>query len=177
MVLWVSLSVAVVVAVLVAVLASAGPASQVQAFSPLLGKPAPAITGKALDGSGMHSLSQYGGKWVLVNFAASWCPPCVQETPQLQTFLHDHAASGDAVILGVVDDEGDKANLASFLRSRHATWPVVDDPSSTVAYGVGKLPESYVIDPRGTVVANIAGEVNAEQLNALIAKYSAPAGS
>jgi cytochrome c biogenesis protein CcmG/thiol:disulfide interchange protein DsbE len=172
LVLWVSLSIAAALAVFVAVLATSGPAQQQQARSPLIGKPAPTISGPSLLGGRNVELSSYTGKWILVNFAASWCVPCRQEMPQLAAFEGDHEPSGNAVIVTVAYDPSDLPDLASYLRSQRATWPAVNDASAVVAYGVGPLPESYLVDPEGTVVAKIEGEVVAAQLNALIVKLS-----
>lgn len=172
-VLWITVGLAVVLAVLIAVLASSGPASQVSAASPLVGKSAPAIKGKAINAPGVVSLAQLSGKWVLVNFAASWCVPCQREMPQLTSFSKEHAAASDAVVLTVVYDEQNLGGLASFLRSWHATWPAVDDGAAVVNYGVGGLPESFLVDPVGTVVAKYVGEVNAAQLDSVIAGAAA----
>jgi cytochrome c biogenesis protein CcmG/thiol:disulfide interchange protein DsbE len=177
-ILWVTVGASVVLAVLVAVLASSGPASQVSAASPLVGKPAPAIKGARINetgtggaitsGSSTVSLSQLSGKWVLVNFAASWCVPCQEEMPQLLQFANDHSRAVDAVVLTVAYDEQNVGGLASFLRSWHATWPAVDDGSAVVNYGVGGLPESFLVDPAGTVVAKYVGGVKADQLESVI---------
>jgi cytochrome c biogenesis protein CcmG/thiol:disulfide interchange protein DsbE len=173
MVLWISLSTAAALAVLVAVLATSGPAGQVSAQSPLIGKAAPAVSGPSLSGGGRVALSSFSGKWVLVNFAASWCVPCQEEMPQLAAFESEHAASGNAAIITVAYDETDISSLASYLRSQRATWPAVNDGQAVVDYGVGGLPESYLVDPAGTVVAKYVGGVVAGQLDALIAKLSA----
>jgi cytochrome c biogenesis protein CcmG/thiol:disulfide interchange protein DsbE len=117
------------------------------------------------------------GKWVLVNFAASWCVPCRQEMPQLLSFAGAHARAGDATIVTVAYDEGDLRSLSAWLRSVHAGWPAVDDGQAVVDYGVSGIPESYLVDPAGTVVAKYVGGVVAAQLDAFIAKSSAPAGS
>jgi cytochrome c biogenesis protein CcmG, thiol:disulfide interchange protein DsbE len=172
LVLWISLATAVVVAVLVTVLATSGSAGQVSVHNPFIGKAAPPITGRSILGGPSIKLSSYSGKWVLVNFAASWCVPCREETPQLQTFAADHRKAGDAVILTVAYDEGDVSNLAAYLRGSHATWPAVDDGQAVVDYGVGGVPESYLVDPSGTVVAKYAGGVVASQLNTVIADAS-----
>jgi cytochrome c biogenesis protein CcmG/thiol:disulfide interchange protein DsbE len=172
LVLWISLSVAVVLAVLVTVLATSGPSSQQPVNSPLIGKPAPAIQGPSLTGGPAVQLSSLEGKWVLVNFAASWCIPCRQETPQLLAFAQDHGQSGNATIVTVAYDQGDVPSLAAFLRSTHSTWPAVNDGQAVVDYGVGGLPESYLVDPAGTVVAKYDGAVVASQLNAFIARAS-----
>lgn len=168
-VLWTSLGVAVVIAVLIAVMAAARPSSG-SSGSPLLGKPAPPVSGPALNGGGSYSLAQFRGRWVLVNFAASWCVPCRQETPQLQRFESEHAASKTAVVLGVAFDPSDVANLAAYLRNSRSDWPAVNDPSAEVAYGVSQIPQSYLVDPRGTVVAKFFGELTAAQVDGIIAK-------
>jgi cytochrome c biogenesis protein CcmG/thiol:disulfide interchange protein DsbE len=172
LVLWLSLTTAAVVAVLVTVLATSGPAGQVRANSPLIGKPAPAVKGRALMGTGTVTLSSFSGKWVLVNFAASWCVPCHQEMPQLLTFARQHGPATNATIITVAYDEGDVASLASYLRANHATWPATDDGQAVVDYGVQGIPESYLVDPAGTVVAKYVGGVVASQLNAFIANWS-----
>jgi cytochrome c biogenesis protein CcmG, thiol:disulfide interchange protein DsbE len=170
-VLWASLAILVLAAVLVAVLASAKTSNQ-SSSSPLLGKPAPAVSGPALDGKGNYALSQFSGKWVLVNFAASWCIPCRDEMPQLKTFEAAHAEAGNGLILAVAFDEGDKADLASYLKSQKATWPAVDDASAEISYGVTGIPESYLIDPRGTVVAKYVGGVTAAEVDGFINKVT-----
>jgi cytochrome c biogenesis protein CcmG/thiol:disulfide interchange protein DsbE len=176
-VLWISLGTAAAVAALVAVLATSGPAGQASAGSPLIGRTAPPIGGPSVSGANTTRLSTLAGKWVLVNFAASWCVPCRQEMPQLLSFASTHNRAGDATILTVEYDEGDVHSLASWLRSEHASWPAVDDGQAVVDYGVSGIPESYLIDPAGTVVAKYVGGVVAAQLNAFIAKSSAATGS
>ena len=169
--LWLSASAAVVVAVLVAVFASSGPASQINASSPLVGRKAPPIAGAAIGAPGRVTLGAFTGKWVLVNFAASWCVPCQQEMPQLLAFQREHQG-GDATIITVAYDEQDVPNLAAFLKGEGATWPAVDDGSAVVDYGVGGLPESYLVDPAGTVIAKYVGGVNSKQLDSVIRESS-----
>jgi len=169
-VLWTSLGVAAVIAVLIAVLAAAKPSGGGNNSSPLVGKPAPEVSGPALNGGGSYSLSQFSGQWVLVNFAASWCVPCRQETPQLQSFTAEHAGSHNAVVLAVAFDPSDVANLASYLRSAHTTWPAINDPSAEVAYGVSQIPQSYLVDPQGTVVAKFFGALTSAQVDKIISR-------
>lgn len=168
-VLWTSLGVAAVIAVLIAVLAAARPSSG-GTSSPLLGKQAPVVSGPALNGGGSYSLTQFRGRWVLVNFAASWCVPCQEETPQLQRFSAEHATSESAVVLAVAFDPSDVGNLAAYLRNSHSDWPAVNDPSAEVAYGVSQIPQSYLVDPQGTVVAKFFGALTAAQVDKVIAK-------
>ena len=169
-VLWTSLAVAAVIGVLIAVLAAAKPSANGTTSSPLLGHAAPAVAGPALNGGGSYSLSRFRGQWVLVNFAASWCVPCREETPQLQAFTAEHGAAHDAVVLAVAFDPTDVGNLASYLRSSHSGWPAVNDPSAEVAYGVSQIPQSYLVDPQGTVVAKFFGALTRTQVDRVIAK-------
>jgi cytochrome c biogenesis protein CcmG, thiol:disulfide interchange protein DsbE len=169
-VMYTSIGVAVVIAVFIAVLAAASPSSS--PTSPLIGKPAPAISGKALNGNASYTLAQFGGQWVLVNFSASWCVPCREETPQLQDFTNEHRVAGNGVVLAVAFDPTDVSNLAAYLRNSHATWPAVDDLSAEVAYGVSQIPQSYLVDPSGTVVAKFFGNLTAAQVDRVIDKAS-----
>jgi cytochrome c biogenesis protein CcmG, thiol:disulfide interchange protein DsbE len=168
-VLNISLGTALVVAVLVAVLASSK-SSQVSANSTLIGKPAPVITGKQLGTGAQVSLSEFSGKWVLVNFSASWCIPCQQETPQLRSFSSEHSRASDGVVLGVAYDEGDVPSLVRFLRTNKANWPVVDDGGAVVSYGVAGIPESYLVGPNGTVVAKYLGGVTSAEVDGFISR-------
>ena len=171
-VLWAALGMAAAVAVLIAVVASAQPSSEVQANSSLLGNAAPPIDGPGLNG-GHLSLAQFGGKWVLVNFMATWCQPCQQEMPQLQRFFRQHAKRGDATLLSVVDDPSNVTQLRSFLASRGARWPAVDDPAATVSYGLQGLPSSFLVAPDGIVYWYLLGVVRASQLDSLLQQGAA----
>lgn len=180
LVLWVAAAVAAVLAVLIAVLATSGQTGQLSSNSPLLGRPAPALSGpNLLAGVGQPAtagLQGAPGHWVVVNFAASWCVPCQQEMPQLLLFAARHQGPGAPQIITVAYQEGDETALAAYFRSRHVTWPLIDDNTAKVAYGVTGIPESYLVDPQGTVVAKIVSGVNADRLDALIAPYTTGAG-
>ncbi|MGC1781288.1 MAG: TlpA disulfide reductase family protein [Acidobacteriaceae bacterium] len=113
-----------------------------------LGKAAPAFTIR--DGTQTVSLSQYRGQVVLVNFWASWCPPCIDELPSLLA-LH-HRLPG-LVILGVSIDADPRA-YHSFLAENRIDFPTIRDPSQAVMhrYGTVQIPESYLIDRSGHIV-------------------------
>ncbi len=171
-VMWVSLGAALVVAALFAVVVSARPSSQVLGSSPLLGEDAPPISGPGL-GGGHYSLAQFRGKWVLVNFMASWCAACRAEMPQLLDFARQHSRDHDAVVLAVAYDPGNVAQLHRYLVAEGASWVSVDDPSAVVSYGVTGLPSSFLVTPVGTVVAYIEGGVRAAELDNLMAEAAA----
>lgn len=161
------------VGLLVAVFAMAKPTNQQLIKSPLLGKPAPPIVGRSILNRGYYRLSGFAGRWVLVNFFASWCVPCREEEPQLEAFQTEHARRGDATIFAVEYDQADLGAAPGFLTRYHATFPAVDDPAADVNYGVTGIPESYLVDPAGTVLAKYFGAITAAGLNAEIAKLEA----
>lgn len=163
-VLYVTIGAALVVATLIGVIASAQPSSDVGSNTPLLGNSAPGISGPGLAG-GHYTLSQFRREWVLVNFMATWCPPCQAEMPQLQAFVKQHAKAGDATVLTVVYDPTNVGALKTYLAARKAYWPAVDDPAASVPYGVTGLPSSFLVAPGGTVYAYVPGEVTASELD------------
>jgi len=172
-VMFAALAVAVVVGALVAVLATRPPASSTAAASPLLGRPAPAVTGTALTGAPVD-LSSLRGRFVVVNFFASWCPPCQVEQPELVQFAFQHRAAADAQVLGVVFSDRN-ASAARFLASTGGEWPAVADPGGQIAlaYGVRGPPETFVVAPDGLVVARLLGAVTAANLDEVLARARA----
>jgi cytochrome c biogenesis protein CcmG/thiol:disulfide interchange protein DsbE len=170
---WSALCVGLAALALVAVLATRPPATMVMADSPLVGKPAPPIVAKTFAGPTI-SLESLRGRWVLVNFFASWCDACQTEEPQLEAFLYTHPGGVRTDVLGVLygDSEG---NGKAFQASEGATWPSVVDDGGQIAsiYGVGSLPRSYLVDPGGRVVASIDGAVTSSDLVAWIEQEQA----
>ncbi|MGD0874685.1 MAG: TlpA disulfide reductase family protein [Acidimicrobiales bacterium] len=153
---------------LVAVLASR-PAATQTASSFLIGKPAPPVEGRNLAG-GVSSLASLRGRWVVLNFFASWCPPCRSESPDLVRFAYSHPAGQRVAVMGVVFGDT-AANAAAFERQAGATWPSVVDPDEAIAisYGVDDPPQSFLIAPDGKVVDRILGGATADGLDRLVA--------
>ena len=164
----VALAVALVVGALVAVFARSQPASERQAHSPLVGGPAPLLQGQTTDG-GSFDLASRRGRWVVVNFMASWCAPCREEQPELARFAARHAATGDAEVVAVVVDD-DPGAVDRFFAEYGGDWPRVLDPegSAYVDFGVIRVPETFVVDPDGIVRAKVVGGVSAERLDAML---------
>jgi cytochrome c biogenesis protein CcmG/thiol:disulfide interchange protein DsbE len=167
--------IAVLVALLVAVLATRAPSTERVSRSPLIGRLAPAIAGATLDG-GSFDLADHRGRWVVVNFFATWCIPCLEEHPELVAFDEAHAATGDASVVSILfDDEPDDAR--EVFAKRGGDWPVVidDEGAVGVAYGVARVPESFLVAPDGTVVQRLVGGVTRAQLDGILAQYEAAA--
>ncbi len=162
--------VAIPVALLIAVLATRPEAGTRAADSPLLGKAAPLLEGTTLDDQAFQ-LTQFRGRWVLVNFFATWCVPCRQEHDDLIRFHREHQQAGDAEVVGVVYDDSADA-VRDFRRQHGGLWPMVLDPQGRIAldWGVSGVPESYVVSPDGRVAAKVVGGVEARALDNLLAQ-------
>jgi cytochrome c biogenesis protein CcmG/thiol:disulfide interchange protein DsbE len=164
---------ATVVAALVWVLATREPSTDRRVSSPLVGEVAPLVAGETLEGE-HYDIDRQRGRWVVVNFFATWCTPCRREHPELVEFRERHEGSDDATQVSVVyDDDPDEA--AGYFAEAGGGWPVVVDPDGRIAleYGVAAVPESFLVAPDGTVVAKVVGGVTADGLDELIADITA----
>lgn len=110
--------------------------------------------------TGASHLSDLHGKVVILNFWASWCPPCLEETQSLNTLQRDIQAKGGMVLGVSVDD--DKAAYQKFLDDNHVVFPTYDDTSKKSAqdYGTSMFPETYLIDREGRLARKIVGPQN-----------------
>lgn len=165
---WIAVPSVILVLGLVGVLATRPEASTRTTPSPLVGRVAPEARGETIDGTAAD-LADQRGRWVLVNFFATWCVPCREEHPSLVAFSERHASIGDAVVFGVVyaDDVG---AVREFRRAEGGDWPMLVDPDGRVAldFGVSGVPESFLIDPNGIVVARVLGGIDLDRLEALL---------
>ena len=99
--------------------------------------------------------SNFGGKLLVLNFWATWCPPCIEELPSLNAFQRQFANSG-VVVLGVSVDKDEKL-YRDFLAKARVSFLTARDPDNKInaEYGTLKFPETYIIDARGKVVRKI----------------------
>ena len=119
----------------------------------MAGDTAPEFTITADNGRSV-SVPSFGGKLLVLNFWASWCPPCVQETPSLSRFAQEFADKG-VVVLGVSVDKDEKA-YRGFLDRFHPAFLTARESKIHEDYGTFMYPETYIIDNRGKVVQKLA---------------------
>lgn len=125
---------------------------------PHVGSPAKEFT--VADSDHSVSLNQYRGQIVLVNFWATWCPPCVEELPSLMT-LQERMKGRGLVVVGVsIDVDGDAYHR--FLKLHNINFVTVRDPEQKVAsiYGTSGWPETYIIDRQGVLRRKFVGPVD-----------------
>ena len=121
-----------------------------------IGERAPDFTLPALPSGSVH-LKDYQGQIVVVTFWATWCPPCVEETPSLEQFaekMRDHGVT----VLSISVDEDLKA-LQDFIQKYQISYPVGRDPDRAISarYGTFQFPETYILDRRGLVAEKVIG--------------------
>jgi peroxiredoxin len=97
----------------------------------------------------------FGGKLLVVNFWASWCPPCVSETPSLEQFARTLAPQG-VVVVGISQDRKEEA-YRRFIQRYGITFETARDPGADIAasYGTFQIPETYLIDRNGKVLEKV----------------------
>lgn len=132
---------------------------------PSLGKTAPDFKLPDLDGR-ETVLSEVisAHRATLVNFWATWCPPCRAEIPELDSFYRTYKHKGLSLL--AVNCREDTAHLRAFVREREIGFPVLLDRQGKVAaaYGVSAIPTTFVLDGRGAIVAKFLGQVNHRML-------------
>ena len=132
---------------------------------------APDFTLPAVDGS-MVSMSDYSGKVVLVDFWATWCPPCQEMIPVLSKLHKDYSSKG-LVILGVSLDKDGLGVLGSFVHENMIPYKVVmgDNRISNAFGGVSTIPTLYMVDRDGRLVRKLTGYHSYGQLEEQVKKY------
>jgi thiol-disulfide isomerase/thioredoxin len=115
-----------------------------------------------MDGT-VQKLSNYRGKIVLVNLWATWCPPCLEEMPLLETLAARYGSRG-LVVLGIAADE-DRSAVERFLAKRPLSFDVLLDPNGEVGtrYGITGYPETFVVDREGRLQLKFIGPLPGNQ--------------
>jgi thiol-disulfide isomerase/thioredoxin len=132
-------------------------------------RPARPFTLSALGDPARHiSLSGYKGRPVILNFFASWCPPCKRETPLLASFYARH--HGQVAVIGI-DNNDSQGAAEHFVRADRVGYPVAVDPppaATALAYGVAELPQTFFLNARHQIVKHVVGGLTAAELRAWV---------
>ncbi|OUN22429.1 cytochrome c biogenesis protein CcdA [Pseudoflavonifractor sp. An85] len=138
--------------------------------------PIPALDFTLTDQFGnTHTLDQYKGQTILLNFWATWCGPCRSEMPDLQAIYEDYGKNEkDLVVLGItapnLGDEGSVEDITAFLEENGYTYPTLmnEDASLFYAYGISSFPTTFMIDKNGNVYGYVPGALSRESFDNII---------
>ena len=137
---------------------------------PLVGHPAPNFSLALLrpeNGKSTLSLSNFKGKAVVLNFWASWCEPCKEEAPLLESSWKQMQAQGKDVVFLGIDDQDSNNNGLSFVQLNRLTYPIVVDADGSVIikYGLTSLPDTIFINRNGTVLSRESRQLTTQALS------------
>ncbi len=138
---------------------------------PVFPRPAPAFSMRDLDGTEISS-EAYRGQTLLLDFWATWCPPCIDDLPEL-TRLHEQYSDAGFAVLSVSIDEGSDAarKVRRMIKRRNAEHPVFLDSLDSPAWGtyeVRVVPTQFLIDAEGQIVAQWSGKIDLSEVEARI---------
>lgn len=137
---------------------------------------APELRIALLDGS-QYDLAEHRGKWVVVNFWATWCAPCLKEMPELSALdsMREHVE-----VIGLAYEEIEPADMRAFLDRHPVSYPIaiIDVAEPPAAFDTPRgLPMTYLIAPDGAIAEKFLGPVTAEEIETAIASAGGPAAS
>lgn len=133
----------------------------------LVGKPAPDFTLTTLDGKPVK-LSDQKGSVVVLDFWATWCPPCRAEMPGIQAVYDTYKDQGMIVL--AVNAQEDQDTIQSFVMETGFTFPILPDPYGQAirAYGVRSFPATFVIDREGRIDTIHQGQITPDELETMV---------
>ncbi len=119
-----------------------------------------------------HQLSDYKGKWVLVNYWATWCPPCLEEVPDLVN-LYDQRRKKDLMVLGIVLDYKSAKEVAEYVDDMLMSYPIVlgDDAVTAQIGSADVLPTTFIYNPQGELVKIKRGLITKQYIEKIIGQY------
>lgn len=136
--------------------------------------PAPDFTLEDQYGN-VHTMADYKGKTIFLNFWATWCPPCRAEMPEIQEIYEEYGENqSDVIILGVASPntgrEGSLESITAFLEENNYTYPVVMDDGGSLAYyyGISAYPTTFMIDSSGNVYGYVTGQITKDIMQSII---------
>ena len=123
-----------------------------------------------------HSLEDYRGKTIFLNFWATWCPPCKAEMPDIQKLYEKSATEGEdaVIVLGVaapnMGQEGSEEEIAAFMEEKGYTYPVLMDTEGELfnSYGIMSFPTTFMIDRDGNVFGYVSGMLSADMMDSIV---------
>ncbi|HEX7951767.1 MAG TPA: TlpA disulfide reductase family protein [Burkholderiales bacterium] len=120
----------------------------------------------------LHSLASYHGKWLIVNFWATWCPPCLEEIPDLVAVKE---ARNDVQVLGIAMEFQDTTQVLQFAEGMFVNYPIVfgDRKISESIGRVDGLPTTFIYDPQGRLAERHVGKITRKQIERLIGAKTA----
>lgn len=153
--------------------AESKPADTPPAATPTPASDTPALRIATIDGK-TYDLSEHRGRWVVVNFWATWCAPCIKEMPELSALdtMREHIE-----VVGLAYEEIEKPDMEVFLKQHPVSYPIaiVDVADPPKAFDTPKgLPMTYLIGPDGKIAEKFLGPVDAKKLEDAIAKAGGP---
>ena len=134
------------------------------------GQPAPDFELTTIDGKTMK-LSDYKGKKVILNFWATWCPPCKAEMPHMQNFYEKHQEEGVEIIaVNLTNIDHGKKGIKTFIQDYELTFAIPLDEEGLIGeqYQAFTIPTSYIIDTKGVIAKKIVGPMDEGMMKGLI---------